>query len=79
MHEAVMHQAMSTRATGTVQWFDDAREEGLIRCDGGERDCFVHKSAIHPDDRELLMEGTRVTFDVLEAPGGASAVNVARL
>jgi CspA family cold shock protein len=74
-----MHRAMSSRATGTVLWFDAARGYGFIERDGGERDCFVERAVTDPDDRRYLMKGTRVTFDVVEGVGGASAVNVARL
>jgi CspA family cold shock protein len=74
-----MHHAKSSRATGTVLWFDDARGHGFIARDGGERDCFVDRDATDRGDRRYLFEGTRVTFDVVEGPGGAFAVNVARL
>ena len=74
-----MHHAKSSRATGTVVWFNHARGHGFIERDGGERDCFVDTAVTDPADRLHLVKGTRVTFDIVEGLAGASAVNVARL
>ena len=74
-----MHQAKSSRATGTVLWFDHSQGHGFVGHDGGNRDCFVDRAVTDPRDREFLLEGTRLTFDVVDEPGGACAVNVARL
>ena len=68
---------MST--TGTVKWFNDSKGFGFITPDEGEKDCFVHYSAIQGDGFKSLAEGDRVEFEVGEGPKGPAAENVTRL
>lgn len=62
-------------ATGTVKWFNDEKGYGFIELDeGGDKDAFVHVSAIAPGAR--IAEGDRVNFDTEDSPKGIQAVNV---
>ena len=70
---------MPRQATGTVRWFDLAKGHGFVMRDEGGADCFLDQSSIRPEDLRLIEEGTRITFDVLEALGGPLTVNVRRL
>jgi cold shock protein len=67
------------RTQGTVKWFNDAKGYGFIEPDGGERDCFVHHSAIEGEGFKSLAEGERVEFDMVDGEKGPAAENVAAL
>ena len=67
------------RTTGTVKWFNDAKGFGFISPEAGERDCFVHYSAIEGDGFRSLAEGDKVEFDLVDGPKGPAAENVIRM
>ena len=69
------------RTTGRVKWFNDSKGFGFITPDDeGQKDCFVHFSAIQTDDSfKSLGEGDHVEFDVVASDKGPSAENVIRL
>ncbi len=66
---------MGTR--GVVKWF--SRGYGFIAPEGGGKDCFVHRSALHTEDGKSLDEGDLVEFDVVEDERGPRATNVVLL
>ncbi len=66
-------------AEGPVKWFKGSKGFGFITPDEGEKDCFVHYSAIQGEGFKSLAEGDRVQFEVGEGPKGPAAENVTRL
>ena len=66
-------------AEGTVKWSNDSKGFGFITPDEGDKDCFVHYSAIQGDGFKSLAEGDRVEFEIGEGPKGPAAENVHRL
>ena len=58
------------RTTGTVKWFNDTKGFGFITPANGEKDCFVHHSAIQGHGFKSLAEGESVEFDVVQGAKG---------
>ncbi len=65
--------------TGTVKWFNDSKGFGFLTRDDGEKDVFVHHSAIQGQGFKSLMEGQRVEFEVVQGQKGPAAENVAQV
>ena len=63
---------------GKVKWFNDGKGYGFIEQDGA-KDLFVHHSAILGEGFKSLVEGDRVSFDVVQGAKGPAAENVHKL
>jgi CspA family cold shock protein len=68
---------MSSRVTGTVKWFNNAKGFGFITPDDGE-DVFVHFRSIRGEGFRSLDEGDPVEFELTEGPKGWQAEDVAK-
>jgi CspA family cold shock protein len=69
---------MGETKTGTVKWFSDQKGYGFITVDG-EKDVFVHHSAIAGGGFKSLREGERVEFTIEQGQKGPAAANVRKL
>ncbi len=65
--------------TGTVKWFNDTKGFGFLTREDGEKDVFVHHSAIQAQGFKSLAEGEKVEFDVVQGQKGPAAENVVKL
>ena len=65
--------------TGTVKWFNDSKGFGFVTRDDGEKDVFVHHSAIQGEGFKTLAEGQQVEFTVTQGQKGPQAENVVAL
>ena len=70
---------MSDRISGTVKWFSRVKGYGFISPDGGDKDVFVHFSAIQGEGYRNLEEGQRVEFTIEDSPKGPQAAQVVAL
>ena len=64
--------------TGTVKWFNAEKGYGFISVEG-DKDVFVHYSAIQADGFRALQEGQQVQFDIVDGKKGPQAANVVPL
>jgi CspA family cold shock protein len=72
---AVVVNLMEVSMTGRVKWFNDRKGFGFIEVEG-EKDVFVHHSAIQGEGFKSLKEGDEVEFEVSQGPKGPQATNV---
>ena len=64
-------------ATGTVEFFNQAKGYGFIRPDGGGMDVFVHITDVQASDMNTLNVGDAVEFEFGESRNGRpKAVNL---
>ena len=68
-----------SRITGTVKWFNDQKGFGFITPENGEKDCFVHHTAIEAEGFRSLAEGERVEFEIVQGQKGPAAERVTKL
>ena len=51
--------------TGTVKWFNETKGYGFIQPDDGGKDVFVHISALESAGMRNLIEGQRISYEIL--------------
>ena len=66
-------------AQGTVKWFNSEKGFGFIAPDEGDKDVFVHYSAIDGAGYRSLQENQRVEFDATQGQKGPQAEHVSVL
>lgn len=64
--------------TGTVKFFNSTKGFGFIEQGGGQPDVFVHISAVERAGMTSLVEGQKVSFDIVNdrRSGKAAADNL---
>jgi len=59
---------------GTVKWFNGQKGFGFIELENGDKDVFVHISAVERAGMSSLNEGQKVSFDIVaDSRSGKSA------
>ncbi|HWW49715.1 MAG TPA: cold-shock protein [Xanthobacteraceae bacterium] len=62
---------------GTVKWFNPTKGYGFIRpANGGDKDIFVHISAVERAGLSTLNENQAIEFELVESRGKTSADNL---
>ena len=64
--------------TGVVKWFNSQKGFGFIQPENGDKDVFVHISAVERAGLSTLNEGQKVSFDIVadSRSGKSSADNL---
>jgi CspA family cold shock protein len=63
-------------ATGTVKFFNTQKGFGFIQPSDGSKDVFVHISAVERAGLRTLVEGQKVSYDVVTERGKPAAGNL---
>jgi cold shock protein len=63
-------------ATGTVKFFNTQKGFGFISPSDGGKDVFVHISAVQRAGMQTLMEGQKVSYDLVTERGKTAAGNL---
>jgi CspA family cold shock protein len=64
--------------TGVVKWFNSQKGFGFIQPENGDRDVFVHISAVERAGMGNLNEGQKISYDIVtdRRSGKSSADNL---
>jgi len=63
--------------TGTVKWYNPTKRYGFIEPEEGDKDIFVHVTAVEAAGLSGLFEGQKVRFELSTGEDGrASAVDL---
>jgi cold shock protein len=63
-------------AVGTVKFFNTQKGFGFIQPSDGSKDVFVHISAVERAGMRSLVEGQKVTYEVVTERGKPTAGNL---
>ena len=61
---------------GKVKWFNSTKGYGFIEPEEGDKDVFVHITAVRGAGMQNLDEGQEVEYDLVENNGKTSAENL---
>jgi CspA family cold shock protein len=63
-------------ATGTVKFFNTQTGFGFIQPTDGSKDVFVHISAVQRAGLDTLVEGQKVSYEIITERGKQAASNL---
>ena len=61
---------------GMVKWFNTNKGYGFIQPDNGNKDVFVHISAVEKSGLKTLLENQKGSFEINQDKGRSSAANI---
>jgi len=62
--------------TGTVKFFNTQKGYGFIQPEDGSKDVFVHITAVERAGMRSLVEGQRVSYEIVTERGKQAAGNL---
>ena len=63
-------------AIGTVKFFDPRRGFGFIQPESGDKDVFVHISAVEKAGMSTLTDGQKIGYEIVTERGKTAAANL---
>ena len=69
---------VSSKAIGTIKFFNRQKGFGFIAPDSGGKDLFVHANGV-VGDADSLREGDKVSYEEQQGRKGPEAVNVSKI
>ena len=63
-------------SNGTVKWYNARKGYGFVEQENGEKDVFVHASAVKAAGLNRLEEGQKISYEIEDSPKGPNAVNI---
>ena len=63
-------------ANGTEKWLNTNKGYGFIQPDNGDKDIFIHISAVEKAGLKTLLENQKVSFEIKQDKGRSSAANI---
>ena len=63
-------------ATGKIKWFDTKKGFGFITPDEGDKDSFLHVSALQAANISSVKDGQAVEYELTEQRGKMAASNI---
>ena len=70
------HDPDSEPLPARVKWFNATKGYGFIQPEEGDKDVFVHITALEQAGISKLDEGQRVSFEIATNKGRENAVNI---
>ena len=64
--------------TGKIKWFNSAKGYGFIEQEGN-KDVFLHVSALEKSGIDTLKEGEEIEFEIGENKGKENAINIKKI
>lgn len=64
---------------GIVKWFNQTKGYGFLQPENGSKDVFVHVSELEAAGINNLYENDKIEFEIANAKGKSSAVNLKKL
>ena len=62
-------------SSGTVKWFNPTKGFGFIEPDEGDKDVFVHISAVERAGLGTLQEGQKLNYELVDGRDGRPAAD----
>ena len=63
-------------ANGKIKWFNPKKGYGFIAPEDGDKDVFIHISALEKAGIKFLNENQKISYEVYQSKGKLSAGNI---